>query len=84
MSIARVINYGVFTGEDVATFIPELAKLRIQVFREWPYLYEGDLDYEQRYLRTYIEAQDSQIILAFDEHQVVGAAYSGERDRSFR
>ena len=27
----------------------EQARLRIEVFRDWPYLYDGDLAYEQSY-----------------------------------
>ena len=34
------------TGDGVATLIPEIAALRIEVFRAWPYLYEGDAAYE--------------------------------------
>ncbi|MCL5974858.1 MAG: GNAT family N-acetyltransferase, partial [Gammaproteobacteria bacterium] len=47
------------SGEALNQFIPELAKLRIQVFRDFPYLYDGDPDYEARYLQTYIEAPAS-------------------------
>ncbi|WP_417549608.1 GNAT family N-acetyltransferase [Methylophaga sp.] len=62
------------SGEALNQFIPELAKLRIQVFRDFPYLYDGDPDYEARYLQTYIEAPDSVIVLAFDGDKVVGAS----------
>lgn len=62
------------SGDALTQFIPELAKLRIQVFREFPYLYDGDPDYETRYLQTYIEAPESVIALAFDGDKVVGAS----------
>lgn len=62
------------SGEALNQFIPELARLRIQVFRDFPYLYDGDPDYEARYLQTYIEAPDSVIVLAFDGDKVVGAS----------
>ncbi len=62
------------SGEQLVHYIPELAKLRIKVFRDFPYLYDGDLDYEERYLKTYIEAPDSVIVLAFDGDKVVGAS----------
>ena len=55
-------------------YIDELAQLRMQVFRDFPYLYDGDLAYEARYLKTYIEAPDSVIVLAFDGDKVVGAS----------
>ena len=62
------------SGEALNQFIPELARLRIEVFRDFPYLYDGDPDYEARYLQTYIEAPDSVIVLAFDGDKVVGAS----------
>jgi GNAT superfamily N-acetyltransferase len=62
------------SGDKLNHYIPELAQLRIQVFRDWPYLYDGDLAYEEKYLKTYIEAPDSVIVLAFDGDKVVGAS----------
>jgi GNAT superfamily N-acetyltransferase len=63
-----------WSGQALNQFIPDLARLRINVFREWPYLYDGDLAYEERYLKTYIEAPNSVIVLAFDNDNVVGAS----------
>lgn len=62
------------SGATLAGYVPELAKLRIQVFRDFPYLYDGDLDYEAQYLNTYIESPESVIVLAFDGDKVVGAS----------
>jgi len=62
------------SGEQLVRYVPELAQLRIQVFRDFPYLYDGDLAYEERYLQTYIQAPDSVIVLAFDGDKVVGAS----------
>ncbi len=62
------------SGEELVRYIPELAQLRIQVFRDFPYLYDGDLAYEERYLQTYIQAPASVIVLAFDGDKVVGAS----------
>jgi GNAT superfamily N-acetyltransferase len=62
------------SGDKLTQYIPELARLRIEVFRDFPYLYDGDLDYEERYLQTYIQAPNSVIVLAFDSDKVVGAS----------
>ena len=62
------------TGEAVRRHIPDLARLRIQVFREWPYLYEGDDAYERQYLETYIRSPSAVVILASDGDQVIGAS----------
>ena len=36
------------TGADLKRTLDDLARLRIEVFRDWPYLYDGDLDYERK------------------------------------
>ncbi len=43
----------VLTGAALDAALDDVAGLRIGVFREWPYLYDGDLDYERGYLETY-------------------------------
>jgi GNAT superfamily N-acetyltransferase len=63
-----------FTGADVERYIDDVARLRIEVFREYPYLYDGDMAYEANYLRTYIESPDSVVVIAFDGARVIGAS----------
>ncbi|GAB6041213.1 GNAT family N-acetyltransferase [Endothiovibrio diazotrophicus] len=63
-----------FTGGAIEPYIPDLARLRIEVFREWPYLYDGDMDYEACYLATYGASPESLFVLAFDGERIVGAA----------
>ncbi len=62
------------SGEALIPFISELARLRIEVFRDFPYLYDGNLDYEKKYLQTYIDNPESVIVLALDGDKVVGAS----------
>lgn len=64
----------VLIGQDAAPFFDDLARLRIDVFRAFPYLYDGDIDYERRYLATYARAPESLFVLAFDGERVVGAS----------
>lgn len=63
-----------FSGQAALPFIDELARLRIQVFREFPYLYEGDYEYERNYLQTFLGAPGNLLALAFDGSRVVGAS----------
>lgn len=63
-----------FTGAAVERHIAELARLRIEVFREFPYLYDGSMEYESAYLRTYVQSPNSVIVVAFDKGQAVGAS----------
>src|SRR5690242_19351414 len=41
------------TGAAIEGYLDVLAALRIRVFREYPYLYDGSLAYEQEYLASY-------------------------------
>jgi GNAT superfamily N-acetyltransferase len=68
------LGFRIVTGPDVAPFIPALARLRIAVFRDWPYLYEGSQVYEERYLRIYAESRRAAVVLALDGAEVVGAS----------
>ena len=43
----------VLTGEALAAALEDVARLRIRVFHDFPYLYDGDADYERDYLRAY-------------------------------
>ncbi|MBF9031130.1 GNAT family N-acetyltransferase [Rhodobacterales bacterium HKCCE3408] len=62
-----------FDGAEIAEIVEPLARLRITVFRDWPYLYDGDLDYERRYLGGYADG-DAMVCAVFDDDEMVGAA----------
>ena len=62
------------TGEALARGLPALARLRIAVFRSWPYLYDGTLDYEQTYLARLAAAKGGIIVAALDGDRIVGCA----------
>jgi GNAT superfamily N-acetyltransferase len=61
-------------GPEIHPNIKDLAHLRIEVFRSFPYLYDGDMAYEVRYLDTYSQSPRSLFVLALDGDRVVGAA----------
>ena len=61
-------------GEAVTPHIADLARLRIEVFRAFPYLYEGSEDYEASYLATYARSPESLFVLALDGARIVGAS----------
>ncbi|MFZ4502559.1 MAG: GNAT family N-acetyltransferase [Methylovulum sp.] len=62
------------SGEDLIPYINDLARLRIEVFRAFPYLYDGSVAYEKKYLQTYIDNPASVMVLALDGDTVVGAS----------
>jgi hypothetical protein len=57
-------------GSD--SLLATLGKMRLEVFRDYPYLYEGTLEYETEYLKTYLKPR-ARIFLAYDGGDVVGA-----------
>ena len=62
------------TGRAIEAHLGALAHLRISVFQEYPYLYLGDLEYEQRYLATYAATDAALVVLALEGDRVVGAS----------
>ena len=64
----------VLLGAELAGVLDDVARLRIAVFRDWPYLYDGDPDYERRYLERYRISQDAIVVGAFDGGTLIGAA----------
>jgi GNAT superfamily N-acetyltransferase len=62
------------SGSAIAPYVPDLARLRIEVFREYPYLYDGDEAYERKYLQTYLDAPRSLAVLVYDGAQLIGAS----------
>jgi len=62
------------TGAGLAEVIPALARLRTTVFRDFPYLYDGDAAYESGYLADFAAADGAVIVVARDGTDIVGAA----------
>lgn len=68
------LRYEKLTGPALKAVIPDLAALRIAVFRDWPYLYEGSREYEETYLARYAENPRAIVIGAYDGVRLVGAS----------
>lgn len=62
------------TGDALAAALPDLARLRITVFRDWPYLYDGTLGYESGYIQRFAQSPGAVIVAAYDGDRIVGAA----------
>jgi GNAT superfamily N-acetyltransferase len=62
------------TGPALEAALPALAKLRIEIFRDFPYLYDGSLEYERAYLSDFARSAGSVIVAACDAGEIVGAA----------
>jgi GNAT superfamily N-acetyltransferase len=62
------------TGAALDAALDDVARLRIEVFRDWPYLYDGDAAYERRYLQAYRDSPGAIVVGAYDGDRLVGAA----------
>lgn len=67
----RVASYA---GQAMRPYLPALARLRVQIFRDWPYLYDGSPDYEAVYRGSFAQCARAGLVVAFDGEDVVGCA----------
>ena len=67
------IQHKIALGRDIAELIPSLGQLRIRVFYDFPYLYEGSQEYEEKYLQVYTKNPLSIAYVVFDGEKAVGA-----------
>jgi len=74
MKGVKEITEQLLTGDVIAHVLDDLATLRLDIFREYPYLYEGRREDELNYLGTYAKTPDACVILAYDGSAVIGAA----------
>ncbi|KAF0172532.1 MAG: hypothetical protein FD162_2364 [Rhodobacteraceae bacterium] len=70
------IDVRALTGPALEAALNGVAALRIAVFRDWPYLYDGSLDYERAYLQTYRDNPGALLVGAFHNDRLVGASTS--------
>jgi GNAT superfamily N-acetyltransferase len=62
------------TGSNLAKHVKELAKLRVEVFAEWPYLYKGQVETDVTYIDVLTRHQEACLVAVFDADELVGAA----------
>lgn len=72
----------VLSGDEVESYLGSVARLRMEIFAEFPYLYDGDLDYEREYLKKYAGSEHCVFVLAVDDGEVVGAATGVRMDEA--
>lgn len=61
------------TGSEIESVFDDLAALRIAVFHDFPYLYEGSVAYEKEYLKIYSNSKDAFLFAVYDGDKMVGA-----------
>ena len=68
------IHYKLLVGAEIEPYLLDIARLRLAVFYDFPYLYQGSSEYELNYLRRYLSQDGAAAILVFDHDEVVGAS----------
>lgn len=71
---AGALSVASLSGAAVTDCLADVARLRIEVFRAWPYLYDGTVEYERRYLTAFAATKDAVVVVARDGDTIVGAA----------
>ncbi len=69
-----VTDVRALSRDELERALDNVARLRIEVFRDWPYLYDGDLEYERRYLQAYRDSEKAIVVGAFDDDRLIGAS----------
>lgn len=75
-SMQHQLTMRALSGPEARQYINEIATIRITLFKEYPYLYNGTLEYEKEYLETYFSCARAAILLIFDGDSVVGFSNS--------
>lgn len=68
------IHVRTFIGPALRTYLHSIAKLRMDVFREYPFLEEPDLSLETARLKRYLASKESIGVLVFDNTTLVGVS----------
>lgn len=82
-----MLKFHRLSGHEARTYADALATLRLKVFWDFPYLYEGSAEYEKKYLETYFKAKHSFILLVEDNGTIIGATtgiLASEEEENFR
>ena len=67
------ISEQLLQGSQIQEYLEQIARLRLTVFREYPYLYDGKLKDELEYLKHYANHVEATVIIASCGNEVVGA-----------
>lgn len=68
------VEIATLTGAELRSALDDLARLRIEVFRAWPYLYDGSYAYEREYFSNFAASEGAIVVAARDGDLIVGAA----------
>ncbi len=62
----------ILRGTQITACISTLAQLRIALFREYPYLYDGNIKYESQYLKEYANEPNAMLHVVYYGDEIAG------------
>lgn len=62
------------SGAEIQPHITDVARLRLQILQQFPYLYDGEQTKEEQYLQTFADCAHAVFVLAQDQQNIVGAS----------
>lgn len=71
------ITFKLLKGREIPPYIDEVAKFRMQNFKEFPYLYAGDDAYEKEYLQSYVNDPKAILLTGFNANNEIIAISTG-------
>jgi GNAT superfamily N-acetyltransferase len=63
----------IIRGPEIENHIDDLGRFRIKIFREYPYLYDGNIEFERVYLDPYSRNPESLLLILQDARGIIGA-----------
>ena len=71
-----MLEYKTFKGKEIIDYIDLVSQFRIENFKEFPYLYKGNMEYEREYLEGFSSNLESRLILVYENKNVIGISTS--------
>ena len=69
--ITSKYEFKISKGDDLKELIPEISKARLELFKEFPYLYEGTYEDELKYLNEFVNNPKSIILTVHKENKLI-------------
>lgn len=63
----------IIKGKDIQRYFEPFTQLRMAFYRDYPYLYAGNKEFERKYFSMFTTHEDSRLIVAKEEDKIVGA-----------
>lgn len=66
-----------YMGFQVSPHVDEISKFRIKYFREYPYLYDGNMEYEREYFEGFMKDPNALVITASNNNEKIVGVITG-------